>query len=118
MSQTHLYTHAHAPRAKWYRGAALVADRNARPSDPITLDKGGERTGTTTRATLTHGDTMLTAMFSGRHKVDTDTQVSFSVGVTGVRDGLYFFPHADNRTLLPTHAIRARTRVLLWGSQA
>ena len=62
-------------RAQWQREAAFVADHNARASDPIHLNIGGERMLTKTRATLSHGDSMLTAMFSGRHKVATDEQV-------------------------------------------
>ena len=52
-----------------------MADHNARASDPINLNIGGERMLTTTRGTLSHGDSMLTAMFSGRHKIHTDEQV-------------------------------------------
>ena len=53
----------------------MVAEHNARASDQVRLDIGGERLLTTTRATLTQGDSMLTAMFSGRHKLQTDEQV-------------------------------------------
>ena len=55
-----------------------MADHNARASDPIHLNIGGERMLTKTRATLSHGDSMLTAMFSGRHRVHTDEQVCAS----------------------------------------
>ena len=60
---------------QWQREAAFVADYNARASDPVQLNIGGERMLTTTRETLSHGDSMLTAMFSGRHKIHTDEQV-------------------------------------------
>ena len=62
-------------REKWQREAALVADHSARASDPIILNIGRERTVTTTRATFTRGDSMLAAMFSGRHKLNSDAQV-------------------------------------------
>ena len=65
-------------RAHWQREAAFVADHNARASDPIDINIGGERMLTTTRATLSHGDSMLRAMFSGRHKLATDAQVCLS----------------------------------------
>ena len=62
-----------AHRAPWHREAAFVADHNARASDPIHLNIGGELMDTT-RATLSHGDSMRTAMFSGRHRVRTDDE--------------------------------------------
>ena len=64
-------------RAQWQREVAFVADSNARASDPIDISVGGVPMTTTSRATLSHGDTMLAAMFSGRHKIHTDAQVWF-----------------------------------------
>ena len=51
-----------------------MADHNARASDPIHLNIGGTHM-TATRATLSHGDGMIAAMFSGRHRVHTDEEV-------------------------------------------
>lgn len=65
-------------REKWQRDAALVADLNARNSDQVKLDIGGTQLATTTRETLVQGDTMLTAMFSGRHKLKIDEEVGRS----------------------------------------
>ena len=60
-------------RAKFEREAALVADHNAKASDVIELSIGGERFVSVPRATLTQfDDSMLAAMFSGRHKLKSD----------------------------------------------
>ena len=54
-----------------------MADHNAKASDLVQLNIGGERLVTVSRSTLTEngGDSMLAAMFSGRHKLKTDDQV-------------------------------------------
>ena len=52
---------------------AFVADQNAKASDLVNLNIGGERLMTVPRSTLTRvPDSMLAAMFSGRHKLRTD----------------------------------------------
>ena len=66
-------------RAQWQREAAFVADHNAKSSDLVQLNIGGERFVTVPRSTLTEGDSMLTAMFSGRHTLKTDEQVCVCV---------------------------------------
>ena len=77
----HPHPHTRAHRAQYHREAAFVADHNARATDPGHLNIGGECLLTTTRATLSHGDSMLAAMFSGRHKVHTDGEVCVCVCV-------------------------------------
>ena len=58
------------PRERFEREAALVADRNLQASDIVRLNIGGERRVSVARSTLTlYKDSMLGAMFSGRHKV-------------------------------------------------
>ena len=55
-----------------------MADHNAKSSDLVQLNIGGERLVTVPRSTLAEGgdgDSMLKAMFSGRHKLKTDEQV-------------------------------------------
>lgn len=55
------------------RDAALVADQNAKTSDTIDLNIGGERTVKVARRTLALVEnSMLGAMFSGRHTLQTD----------------------------------------------
>lgn len=52
----------------------MVADHNARAEDMIGLNIGGERMVTVARKTLTLvEDSMLSAMFSGRHVLKTDS---------------------------------------------
>ena len=65
-------------RETWQREAALVADQNAKSSDLVHLNIRGERFVTVPRSTLTEGgggDSMLTAMFSGRHQLKIDEHV-------------------------------------------
>ena len=54
-----------------------IADMNAKASDFVHLNVSGERLITVPRATLAlFEDSMLGAMFSGRHKLKNDEQVS------------------------------------------
>ena len=63
-------------REQFERDAAFVADHNAKSSDLVQLNIGGERFVTVPRSTLTlFPDSMPGAMFSGRHNVNTDEQV-------------------------------------------
>ena len=57
-------------RERFEREAALVADRNLQASDIVRLNIGGKERVSLARSTLTlYEDSMLGAMFSGRHKV-------------------------------------------------
>lgn len=56
----------------------MVADHNARSTDIVQLSIGGTEFLSTTRATLAEGraaNSMLAAMFSGRHRVERDDEV-------------------------------------------
>jgi hypothetical protein len=58
-------------KLKWE--AEAIADHNAKASDVIHLNIGGEHKVSATRKTLTQFDnSMLAAMFSGRHHLATD----------------------------------------------
>ena len=62
-------------RRRFIQEATIVADPDAASteSDLVNLNIGGERFLTVPRSTLTAvPDSMLAAMFSGRHKVRTD----------------------------------------------
>ena len=61
-------------RARFEREAAFVTDQNAKATDMVNLNIGGERFVTVPRSTLTDSapDSMIAAMFSGRHKLRTD----------------------------------------------
>ena len=62
-------------RAQFEREKQLVADVNAGSSDIISLNIGGNTAVAASRNTLTQcGDSMLAAMFSGRHTLRTDDQ--------------------------------------------
>eukprot|EP00123_Amoebidium_parasiticum_P007451 comp18132_c0_seq1/m.18848 comp18132_c0_seq1/g.18848 ORF comp18132_c0_seq1/g.18848 comp18132_c0_seq1/m.18848 type:complete len:513 (-) comp18132_c0_seq1:33-1571(-) len=68
------------------RAAAFVQDHNAKACDIITLNVGGQPI-TTTRSTLCRlPDSMLAAMFSGRHRLATDKEGRYFID----RDPKYF----------------------------
>ena len=74
-------------RARFEREAAFVADQTAQASDLLHLNIGGERFLTVPRSTLTsQPDSMLSAMFSGRHKLRTDDNGRAYIN----RSGKYF----------------------------
>ena len=50
----------------------MAEEYNAGLSDIVSLSIGGERNVVVTRSTLTHFDSMLSAMFSNRHELATD----------------------------------------------
>ena len=67
---TDLLLHAHTIRAAFEREKEFVARYHGELSDIVRLNIGGERTVEVPRQTLVSDpDSMLAAMFSGRHKV-------------------------------------------------
>ena len=69
-------------RERFEREAALVADRNLQASDIVRLNIGGKERVSVARSTLTlYEDSMLGAMFSGRHKVCTMSGLCLSLAL-------------------------------------
>ena len=72
-------------RERFEREAALVADRNLQASDIVRLNIGGQERVSVARSTLTlYEDSMLGAMFSGRHKVRTMSGLCLSLAGPGL----------------------------------
>ena len=74
LALTHTHTHTYN-RSKFLREKAFAADQSARQDDIVSLSIAGQECVSVPRVTLTSApESMLAAMFSGRHKLKEDAE--------------------------------------------